>query len=529
MLPMGSRIRDGVCWFGACLALGHHGSVEAATFEDVTAAAGISAPHVATYWAIGQAWADLDRDGDLDLYLTRCGGLGNLLYLNDGAGHFVLAPWNHQVALAAADSGGAVFADYDNDGWPDLYVLTQGDNVLFRNLRGSGFVDVTAAAGVEAPGEGQSAAWGDYDDDGRLDLYVVNWGDPGSPGAGALDVLYHNNGDGTFTDVSSALTALGLVGAGFAAGWLDFDNDGDRDLYVVNDKFYGNKLWRNDGSGCGAWCFTEIGVSSGAHRPLDGMGLAILDFDGDHDLDLYFSGSREAVLLASRVAQGSPSFVEISTVAGVSPQAIGWGTVAFDADNDGWQDLYLATSDAPNRLYRNRGDGTFEDLSAASGAADPGFSRGVAKGDFDQDGRVDLIVGNQDQEYRLYRNLGTPGEANHWLTIDLAGGGAVNRDGYGTRVFLTLGSGRIVMQELDTASSLGGGNDGRLHFGLGTETVSSARFVWSDGTEFTTATVPRDRLWTVGYPDHLDLLFQDSFETGNGDAWSLVVGSPTEP
>ena len=308
-------------------------------FRDVSAQAGIAATHRAiwyedvpvpyddAYLAAGSAWADFDQDGWVDLFVS--GNLDpNVLYRNNGDGTFAVSEFSAALSLPNTASGGAVWADYDNDGWRDLYVLNNGPNRLFRNLAGAGggpvstraggtvstraFEDVTEAAGVGDIGKGTSAAWGDYDEDGHLDLYVTNWSC--YPECELLDfsrsrdVLYHNNGDGSFTDVSGLLGFEPLLGAGFAVSWLDYDDDRDLDLYVVNDKAVnalGNVLWRNDGAGCGGWCFTNVSARSSADSVVHGMGLASGDYDNDGDLDLYFSNMIGAMILLENLGDGT--------------------------------------------------------------------------------------------------------------------------------------------------------------------------------------------------------------------------------
>ncbi|NIU17476.1 MAG: hypothetical protein GWN61_26440, partial [candidate division Zixibacteria bacterium] len=302
-------------------------------FQDVSGAAGISATHTTELMIIGQAWGDVNQDGWPDLFVTDDEG-PNTLYLNDGDSTFSVSPNNAQVAMPGMVGSGAVFGDYNNDDWPDLYVLNVGPNMLFMNNGGNGFVDVTSPAGVGDGNRGQTGAWGDYDKDGFLDLYVVNYNCTACPN-GNRDTLYHNNGDGTFSDVTGALIDQVIRKPGFTGSFLDYDNDGDLDIYVVNDFRTGNVLWRNDGPGCNYWCFTDVSLSSGADTRVDGMGLAIGDYDIDGDLDLYFSHNGPAVLLQNQTSQGSPTFVDGSAAAGVNFAAIGWGTVFFDFDNDG--------------------------------------------------------------------------------------------------------------------------------------------------------------------------------------------------
>ena len=273
-------------------------------FRDVSAEAGITAAHrgvwdpdegLQGYLAIGQAWGDYDRDGWVDLYVT--GNLDpNLLYRNNGDGTFSVSPYSMQLSLPGVPSGGATWADYDNDGWLDLYVVNFGANTLFRNDGGAGFSDVTAATGVGDTGKGTSAAWGDYDDDGWLDVYLTNWSC--FPECESVDFkaqqdrLYHNNGDGSFADATATLDYALTLGAGFAPTFLDYDGDGDLDLYVVNDKLQneiGNVLWRNDGAGCLQWCWTDVSAATGADLLINGMGVDASDYDNDGDLDLYIT------------------------------------------------------------------------------------------------------------------------------------------------------------------------------------------------------------------------------------------------
>jgi hypothetical protein len=272
-----------------------------------------------------------------------------------------------------------------------------------------------AQAGLTDRYASKTASWADYDNDGWLDLYIANWGctprcarSAGS--SGEPDQLYHNNGDGTFSNVSRLLGGKN-DGGGFVARWLDYDNDGDLDIYLVNDEFVvppGNKLFRNDGPGCGGWCFAEVSEEAGADTKVMGMGVAADDWDQDGDLDIYFTNAGKMVLLQN---QGDGTFVNVAAEAGVelNSRAVGWGALSLDYDNDAARDLYVALMrrDQPgafNPLFRNDGTGVFTDIGPASGADDPGPSVGVAAADYDNDGWVDLVVGNYDRGYRLFRN-----------------------------------------------------------------------------------------------------------------------------
>lgn len=497
-------------------------------FVDVSDTAGITAGHKAVwdykdghgYLGVGQAWGDYDNDGWLDLYVTG-NQTKNVLYHNQQDGTFSVSALSAAVSASTQLSGGAIWADYDNDGWQDLYVLVKGPNILFHNNGGEGFTRVTETAGVGDVGVGQSAAWGDYDNDGFLDLYVVNW--TCLPNCTPInftrhqDRLYHNNGDGTFSDVSTSLAYPKLLGAGFAASFFDYDNDGDLDIYVINDEFQnpiGNVLFRNDGPGCGegSWCWRDASEESGADVVLSGMGIAVADYDNDADLDIYFSNMLNAFSLLKN--QNDGTFADEAEAAGIHfgwTNTVGWGTGFFDYDNDGWQDIYLATTgflqrdlylppegmhfSHPNYLFRNNQDGSFTDVWAGEKMPSMGF----AYADYDNDGRVDFVVGNWNQGYRLFRNEGS--QEPNWLTVELTGGGPVNLDAVGAKVIVTMDNGRSQMQAVISGSSLGAGNDTRLHFGLADATIESVEIIWPDGETAVFNDITPNQVWQVTYGD----------------------------
>lgn len=475
-------------------------------FRDVTVAAGIDMVREGDGRITGQAFADVNGDGWLDLYLTDTEG-PNVLYINNGDGTYGRSAHADQIALPLNFSGGAVFADYDNDGDPDLYVLNWGKNALFRNDGDAGFTDVTDTAGVGDDSNGQTASWGDFNADGWTDLYVANWAcSPrcGRPVEGDKDRLYQNNGDGTFTDVTNWLGGK-TRGAGFVANFVDYDNDGDQDIYLINDEFInpvGNVLWRNDGPGCDGWCFEDVSEQANADTFVMGMGLATADYDRDGDLDFYFSNAGPMVLLQN---QGDGTFLDVADATGtLFPDGIGWGTVFLDYDNDGWTDLYLGVMDniatsAMNPLFRNNSDGTFSDVGAESGAGSIGKTIGVAYGDVDQDGWVDLVVGNFDEGYHLYRNQGAALYDHNWVTFRLVGGGPVTMDAVGTRVTVQASDGRSQIQELINGASLGSGNALELYYGLGSATIASVEVRWLDGTVQTFDALPVNQMITLRY------------------------------
>lgn len=479
-------------------------------FEDVSQAAGIVNNRQGDARAIGQAWGDFDNDGWIDLYVTDSDG-PNTLYHNLGDGTFAVANAmgspNSATQLPAQLSGGAIFVDYDNDGWPDLYVLNWGPNVLFRNQQGV-FADVTAQAGVAGNANSQTASWGDYDQDGWLDLYVANWScypRCGRPTIGERDRLYHNNGDGTFADVTDLLGTK-TVGAGFVASFVDYDNDGDLDIYLVNDEFInpiGNVLWRNDGPGCDGWCFSDVSKAAGADEKVMGMGLTTFDFNSDGLLDFYFSNAGPMTLLRN---QGNGTFVNVAPAAGVTASDnVGWGSVALDYDNDTWPDLYLAVMEkvgsgaGADQLFHNQGDGAFI-LAEDSGVDSSGRTLGVASADYDRDGWVDLIIGNHDAGYRLYRNLGAARSDAHWLTLQLIGAPPINRDAVGARVFVTTPNGHRQLQQVISGASLGAGNELALHFGLGAaDHAARVEIIWPDNSYQLIPNIAANQRLTITY------------------------------
>ena len=508
-------------------------------FEDSTYAAGIVASHRAlldereslpTYLMTGQAWGDYNGDGLLDLYLTNQRRANNL-YENLGNGRFEAAPVESDVELSDSASGGAVFVDYDNDGRQDLYVTAYGQDRLLHN-DGDGFSDVTAEAGLSGDDKhGTTAAWGDYDGDGYLDLYVVNYGcQPceAEPDDVVQDRLWHNNGDGTFTDMTDMLPP-GSNAFGFAASWFDYDGDADADLYLVNDIrgtdfLPGNMLMRNDGPGCGGWCFSDVSETAGAATRVDGMGLAVGDYDNDGDFDLYFSstGTRHSplagpsVLLASN-ADGT--FADVSDAAGVAVDAITWAPLFVDYDNDGFEDLYVAlgamgTAPDPggmeNKLFHNNRDATFADVTSGSGAGNRGDTLGVASADYDDDGDVDFVIGNLGSRYLLYRNTGMAAAGNGVVKVRLTGSGPVSTDAAGAVVALTTTGrdefGDAVAPVTQTkmiviGSALGAGSDQTLVFGTGDSEITELAVTWPDGRvdTFSGEKVPVNSTWSLQY------------------------------
>jgi hypothetical protein len=486
-------------------------------FTDVTGASGLTTatpPSKCGRWTAGAAWQDVDGDEDLDLYVPVHTGPAQL-WLNDGLGQFVERGAERGVDNGGANGISAVFADYDNDGDEDLYVVNDGPNRLYRNDGAGWFVDVGVEAGVADAHLGASASWGDYDGDGFLDLYVTN-NIECVGGVGSLyqpDVLYHNERTGSFTEQTALLGVDATMGAGFQAAWFDHDHDGDVDLYLAND-YYGpdpdaNHLWRNDGPGDGgAWRFTDVSSGSGTGYAMHSMGVAVGDYDRDLDLDLAVS-DKGGNLLARNEADGT--FADVSAASGVERPyqtadlvSVTWGMGFADLNLDGWEDLFVAGGNLGNRLeqsnqlFVNAGDGTFLDLSAPSGTADQFVTRGVAFVDYDRDGRIDLYTINQDGSPVLYRNV-TPVDGLHWLEVDTAGGTS-NRDGCGARLTLTVAGTKLLRQVL-CGSSLGTGSDPTVHFGLGgAKSASKLVIEWPSGKRQVIRNLVVDGLLTVTEP-----------------------------
>jgi hypothetical protein len=487
-------------------------------FEDVTAAAGIDAsvPDAECgQFSNGAAFADIDGDDDLDLLVTRLGRPVQL-YAND-AGHFTEEGALRGVEVSGVN--GAGFADYDNDGDRDVVLVSDAGDLLLANDGTGTFTDVSAAAGIGVgdTARGMDAAWGDYDDDGYLDLYVTNymtctgeWTTEQQIIANVAydrDVLYHNEGDGTFEVVTHLLEGDpddfddgSTLGAGFGATWFDFDGDGLLDLYLAND-FVGpapdsNRLWHNDGPRSdGGWGFSDVSVASGTAFYMNAMGTGIGDPDRDGDLDLALSNVGASKFVRNN---GDGTFTDdpATGIARPTPAAgylsITWATEFADLNLDGWDDLFqtagnfmqppdVPVGEQPNVVYVGDGRGRWLDVSAATGADDTGDSKGAAVIDYDRDGLVDLLVVNQSGEARLYRNV-TPVDDRHWIGLSLAGTRS-NRDGCGAVVRVELPSGTITEPVRCGSGGGGSGSQPVVHVGLGGETrIERLTVEWPSGT-----------------------------------------------
>jgi hypothetical protein len=293
----------------------------------------------------------------------------------------------------------------------------------------------------------------------------------------------------------------------------------------------GNVLWRNDGPGCDGWCWTDVSAQAGADTHTYAMGLAIGDYDNDLNQDFYFTNIVNPMTLLQN--QGDGTFLDATrnSGAGIGPTpTVGWGTAFFDYDNDGWLDLFVASTQFvesrlrgpggaylppvtlldpfQNYLFHNNGDGTFTDTAPPRWRWDSQATMGIAYADYDNDGWVDFVLGNWNEGYALYRNTTAQFEDHHWLSLRMVGAAGVNRDAVGTRVYLTSTDGRTQMQEVISGSGLGAGNDLALHFGLGEANIDLIRVVWPDGTESRSHDVPTNQIMRITYPSDFETIFE---------------------
>jgi hypothetical protein len=478
----------------------------------------------------GVALLDYDNDGYLDIFLTNGARIpslakdspdfSNRLYHNNHDGTFTDVTDRAGVKGYGYSVGVAV-ADYDNDGFPDIYVTGVNRNTLYHNNGDGTFTDVTERAGVAGIGPNGkklwsvSAAWLDYDNDGRLDLFVsnyLNWtfetskvcGPPGrrlscSPTMykGEPNFLYHNNGDGTFTDVSAATGIAEHIGKGMGVAIADYNDDGWMDIFVANDKER-NFLFKNRGGKS----FDEVGVESFVAFTEDGipvssMGVDFRDWDNDGKPSLFVTAlGRETFPLFRNEGTG---FFSVDTYkAGIgfpSLKMSGWGNGIYDLDNDGFKDLFTVNShvsenadDDPQQHYKqanavflNVQNGTFRDVSAQAG---PDMQvraahRGCAFGDLNNDGKIDVVVSAIGDRAELLYNTTT--NNNHWILLQMIGVKS-NRDGIGTRIKVTGESGLVQYNHVTTAGSFASSSDKRVHFGLGRDTrIKEIELRWPSG------------------------------------------------
>jgi enediyne biosynthesis protein E4 len=522
--------------------------------EDITAKARIHFSHTTSLdkryivesMSGGVLLIDYDRDGWPDIYFTNAPTVAmalkhekahGALYHNNHDGTFTDVTDKAGVGTPCFANGGAV-GDYNNDGWPDLYITCLGGNVLYRNNGDGTFTDVTAKAGVADGRNSTGAAFGDYDNDGFLDLLVSNYvhfditdlptfgklpictyrgldvqcGPRGLKGDG--DALFHNNGDGTFTDVSKQAGVddpHGYYGLGLA--WVDFNNTGRPDIFVANDATP-NYLYKNEGNGK----FSEIGLESGTAVSDDGaeqacMGVAIGDYLHTGRPSIFVTNFENEYDTLYR-NNGNWQFDDVSYKSGEalpSLPLVKWGDAFFDIDNDGWLDLIVAaghvypqvgslpsgaTYAEPKLLQLNERDGTFCDASTQAGPAlmQKSVARGLAVGDLFNDGNLDVVIENIDGAPLLLRNHGVAG--SHWISFELAGTKS-NRLAIGAKLKLTAG-GMTQTADVRSGGSYLSQNDLRVHFGLGPATkIDEVEIRWPSGIIDVVKNLEADKYYDV--------------------------------
>jgi enediyne biosynthesis protein E4 len=522
---------------------------------DITAATGIHFNHLATpeqryiveSMSGGVALIDYDGDGYPDIYFTNAPSVEmalhgekarSALYHNNHDGTFTDITDKSGVGYPCWAMG-AVVGDYNNDGWPDLLVTCFGGVVLYRNNGDGTFTDVSKQVGLgDDTAWATGAAFGDYDGDGWDDLFVAHYVDfhlndlpafgsqktcqyhgvPVQCGPrglkGASDSLYHNNRDGTFTEVSKQ---AGVDNPrklfGLTSIWSDFNGDGRLDLMVANDG-QSNYLYRNDGAGH----FTDVAFQAGAAVNQDGneqanMGIALGDYLHTGRFSIVISHFSEEYAALYR-NDGDLSFTDVSFASGIGQSTtayVGWGTAFFDFDNDGWADLVLVNGHVypqvnqsgvgtkylePKLLFLNQQNGTFRDISNNAGAAlkIPQVSRGLAVGDLFNDGRMDLVVENLAGEPMILRPEGGP--QNHWVSFSLQGTKS-NRLALNARIRVIAGD-LVQEDEVRSGGSYLSQNDLRLHFGLGKhDHVDRVEILWPSGLKEALTQLQADRFYTV--------------------------------
>jgi hypothetical protein len=490
----------------------------AVNYQNVTSDAGINMPHSANKMSTGIAIADFDNNGYPDLFFTGYDHNAKL-YFNQGNETFVENPSFLMPNFTAGSCGSAAAADFDNDGWSDLYVACLGNNYLLRNLEGSGFHNITTSSGTNHPERTESVAWGDLNNDGLLDLvlgvhplgFPVNPNDPND-----FDFILFNNGDLTFTRIAHPVDLSFIGRATLALVLTDIDFDHDLDIYLLNDRDHGNVMLRNDGQGCTDWCFTEISLANGADVPANTMGIAVADYDNDSDWDLSYSDIDTHLFLKNNGTGGNLVFDEVSNSIGIDfDNGAGWGTLMYDADNDGWEDLFLATGQSTplesNIFYSNNQNGTFSDLTQSVGLTDTNRTQAVAWLDFNKDGHLDLTYGRYNQNYQLQKNLG---DNNNWLAFNLMGGMSINRDAIGTKIEVEDSNGLKQIRELRSGESRGSNNHLILHFGLGSSQSVDITVTWPDGLTQFIENIPSNQYYNLVYPPY-DMIFDSGFEAVN--------------
>jgi enediyne biosynthesis protein E4 len=522
------------------------------TFTDVARAAGLSFTHdnaasaekyLIETMGSGCGWIDYDQNGLLDIYLVNGAAtslyipkrpLRSALYKNNGDGSFTDVTEHAGVGAEGLFGMGVAVGDYDNDGFPDLFVLGYGRCILYHNNGDGTFSDVTSKAGVGNVGKwGSSAAWFDYDNDGKLDLVIANYVDwvpennfycgrrgPGLRSYCHPDVyrgqpptLYHNNGDGTFTNITMRSGLGQKPGNGLGVVTFDYDQDGWQDIFIANDSMP-NFLFHNNRDGT----FREVAYSAGVAVGIDGqfeagMGTDAADTTGIGRLDLVVTHLDHQLARLYRNL-GDGLFEDATYGSKISYATFhmsGFGARFMDFDNDGRRDLFMANGHVldniqlyhaetryaePKLMFRNAGSGIFENVSDQLGPDFllPRVSRGAAIGDFDNDGALDILVSNNGQSPQLLRNNG--GSSNHWLQLFLIGTRS-NRDAVGARAKVTAGD-LVLYEERKGGMSYQSAQDPRLHFGLGQRSaIDQIEIKWPSGEVTKLTNLKADQILAV--------------------------------
>ncbi|HEY6802006.1 MAG TPA: CRTAC1 family protein [Pyrinomonadaceae bacterium] len=566
------KLAFGLCVFVLCQQFLSTSLHAQPAFEEISKSTGISfthypptfdqkLQHVNKLWAnfiAGAAVGDFNGDGRDDIFfVSSCRGVDNALYENQGELKFVDVTPPELKNLNSNDTvaSGALWFDYDNDGWPDLLVLRLGHNLLFRNNRKGDFIDVTAASGLGNKRQNAiSAIAFDYDRDGNLDLLVGGFFADDvdlfnltttrvlpmqglTADNGGTKTLYRNRGDGTFTDVT---TAAGIKDTGFttALGHGDYDNDNWPDFYIAND-FGPDKLYRNKGNGT----FEDVTRSVLEVDNRKGMNVDFGDYNNDGKLDIYVTNITEPWIRECNMLWlnwGPDLMVDVSMETGTCDTGWGWGAKFVDFDNDGLLDIYVANgfisagkdnyadaverwqeplrkgqkmdfADATiwppigdqtfagyerNHLFRNKGDHAFEEIASQAGVDSILDSRGVALADFDGDGAMDILVTNQNERPLLYHNL--EGRKKNWIELRLKGLG--NRSAVGARVKVVVG-GKMQIREINCGNGYQSQSSLAVHFGLDTsKKIDLIEIQWPRGRKQRIRNVTANQLLEIKEP-----------------------------
>jgi hypothetical protein len=550
-LPSGITRREGILWLLAPFGMLHASDATPVTFTDVTAQSGIrfvchNSPTPDKYlietMAGGVAIFDYDNDGWLDIFFTNGAKIHpgqsddevpdksapefwNRLYRNNRDGTFTDVTEKAGVRGTGYGMGVAV-GDYDNDGFEDFLVTNYGSVILYHNNGDGTFTDVTVKAGLKTEGWMSSAGFFDYDNDGHLDLFICRYLDwdfsknkvcGSREGAGRSycspdnfkpisNYLFHNNGDGTFTDVSVRSRIAASPGKALGVAFADFNGDGRLDITVANDTFQ-QFLFMNNGNGT----FTESALAAGVGydddgQPFAGMGTDASDVDDDGRPDIVATAlSNQSYAYFHNIDGKSFTYdTNVSRLGEFTRLYGGWGMRVFDNDNDGYKDLFFADSHVldnvhlmqPHLEYRQplvllrQVHGKFVNVSAQSGAVfqQDWASRGAAFGDLDNDGDIDIVVATLGGPAHILRNDG--GNRNNWIGLNLRGTRS-NRDGIGAKLKLTSESGRVQYRMVTTTASYQSAVSKRVYFGIGREkSIRSIEILWPSGVRQTIRNPP---------------------------------------